>query len=182
MPSSKSRSSSAKRPALAKKTSADVNLGRRLFASLQEQLEQKAQTIAHKDAEIEQLKEKVASLQSAIDQTAKKGLSRQVQRLKSQVDEKEKQLQVYTLSTLQFPIYFALCKALLKVLRVCHGSIMLLQKKGEQKGRTVSIIQPKYPMLSLQSAPSDERNVKREYWLCLESLNILCEGCIMLLP
>ncbi|KAM7299653.1 hypothetical protein ISCGN_020219 [Ixodes scapularis] len=90
---SKSRSFSAKRPALAKKTSADVNLGRRLFASLQEQLEQKAQTIAHKDAEIEQLKERVASLQTVIDQTAKKGLSRQVQRLKSQVDEKEKQLQ-----------------------------------------------------------------------------------------
>ncbi|CAN7993881.1 unnamed protein product, partial [Ixodes pacificus] len=90
---SKLRSSSAKRPALAKKTSADINLGRRLFTSLQEQLEQKAQTIAQKDAEIEQLKERVASLQTLIDQTAKKGLSRQVQRLKSQVDEKEKQLQ-----------------------------------------------------------------------------------------
>ncbi|CAN7995028.1 unnamed protein product [Ixodes hexagonus] len=90
---SKARSSSAKRLTPAKNTSADVNLGRRLFASLQEQLEQKGRTIAQKDGEIEQLKERVTSLQTVIDQTAKKGLNRQVQRLKGQVDEKEKQLQ-----------------------------------------------------------------------------------------
>lgn len=63
--------------------------------SLRRQLDEKMEALSLKDAQLEEMKKETASLQALLDKPEKKDLSGLVQKLKAQVDNKEKQLQVW---------------------------------------------------------------------------------------